>query len=110
PVLCTEAPQVVPGIEGATSIAVGLFTTCAIVAGQVSCWGSNDSDVLGRGDNAPSSPGIVEIEFGRPLSGVESISMGGTTACALTTDGTMYCWGAKLGDNGNWPRATALPW
>lgn len=110
PVLCTEAPQLVPGIEGATSIAVGAETSCAIVAGQVYCWGANDSDVLGRGDTASSAPGKVEVEFGRPLGGVESLSMGGSAACALTTDGTMYCWGSKLGDNGNLPRATALPW
>jgi alpha-tubulin suppressor-like RCC1 family protein len=49
-------PTAVPGIEGATAVGTGYYHTCAIVAGQVVCWGRNDCGQLGRapcGDHCP---------------------------------------------------------
>ena len=46
---CEREPKLVPGIRNATSIAVGVTATCAIVDGRVSCWGINNLGALGDG-------------------------------------------------------------
>jgi alpha-tubulin suppressor-like RCC1 family protein len=42
-------PTIIPGISGATMLAVGRTHECAAASGWVKCWGSNQSGELGNG-------------------------------------------------------------
>ncbi len=72
-------------------VAVGHDTTCALVAGVVSCWGSAEYGKLGDGSTMNrSTPG--------PVPGLPSIKalVAGSQAdhlCALSTDDNLWCWG-----------------
>ncbi|HEY5921973.1 MAG TPA: hypothetical protein VIV11_09905 [Kofleriaceae bacterium] len=46
---CERAPKVVPGIERATAVSVGVVATCVLVDGRVKCWGINNLGALGDG-------------------------------------------------------------
>jgi hypothetical protein len=79
-----------PGIKEASRIAVGGQFGCAIVKGQVVCWGANDEGQLGDGsDSNRSKPEPVP-----GLTDVTDISLRGRSACARTGSGEVYCWGA----------------
>jgi alpha-tubulin suppressor-like RCC1 family protein len=90
-----------------TEVSVGdLFTCARTTDGSAYCWGSGAAGQLGNGGlNDSSIPVLVSI----PGGGVAQLSAGDLFACALKTDGTLYCWGGGgfLGDGtGN---ASALP-
>jgi alpha-tubulin suppressor-like RCC1 family protein len=91
-------PAKVQGLAAVTSIAVGPSHACAIVSGQVRCWGSNDSGQLGQATPASSATPLVAVAG---LSGVTSVAVGDKHSCALTASG-VFCWGAngsgQLGD------------
>lgn len=80
-------PVQVTGLtQGVTAVSVG-GGVCAIQDGQLFCWG--------RGSSMPSQV--------MGLSGrVVSVSVGTTSTCAVTDDGSVDCWGdntsGKLGD------------
>jgi alpha-tubulin suppressor-like RCC1 family protein len=86
-------PTQVAGITGATSITASGGNTCAVAAGVVYCWGSNSVGQNGpngstSGPKVDTSP--VEVTGLPPVSKVAS---GDNLNCALTTVGTVYCWG-----------------
>jgi alpha-tubulin suppressor-like RCC1 family protein len=87
-------------LEGvATTIAAGVFHTCAITtAGEAYCWGGNSSGQLGDGTLTDrNTPALVAGE----LKWV-SISAGDGHTCGRTVDGLAYCWGRNLaGQLGN---------
>lgn len=79
----------------------GTSHMCATVYGEVRCWGSNSSGQLGDGTTtAHSSPA--------PVTGLSSgytlVTAGDTHSCALSSTGSVKCWGSnsngRLG-NGN---------
>jgi hypothetical protein len=78
-----------------------LDSVCALgVDGLVRCWGANWSGLLGYGSNRPYV-GRLQGEMGanlRPLSLGSDIQIaklvgGDKSMCALTTEGTIKCWG-----------------
>ena len=74
------------------SIVVGNNAACSLsTAGKAYCWGANDGGQLGIGitsrHEATPKPVAGDLTF-RSITGG---SAGGF--CALTTDGTPYCWG-----------------
>ncbi|MCU0633860.1 MAG: protein kinase [Gemmatimonadaceae bacterium] len=82
-----------PGI-----IAAGGRHSCALVDGQVLCWGANDRGQLGAGDGESresAAPVNGELQF-------VQVSAGLAHSCGVTRDGDAYCWGAdergQLGD------------
>jgi alpha-tubulin suppressor-like RCC1 family protein len=79
-------------LSAATAIAAGDDFTCAVVNLQtgVSCWGKGTSGQLGNGQFANSaSPVVVQ-----GLSGtIVSIAAGEKSACAVSSDGAVRCWG-----------------
>jgi alpha-tubulin suppressor-like RCC1 family protein len=86
-------PLPVSGLAGATAIATGFETTCAlVVGGSVLCWGTDEFS------NTTTTPTAVP-----GLTGATSISLGGgETACAVMSGGTVQCWGNNLdGELGN---------
>jgi alpha-tubulin suppressor-like RCC1 family protein len=93
-------PTDVPLIE---KFASGEHFNCAIVVSDrsVICWGYNSDGQLGDGTTTNRSTPVTVAG----LSGVSSIALGFTHACALFPNGTMKCWGGNMagaiGDNTN---------
>lgn len=75
-------------------VATGVATSCAVTAaGTVRCWGANGKGALGDGTTT-SSPTPVSVT-GLGAGSTRSVSVGGSFACALSTDGAVKCWGAN---------------
>ncbi|HEY1956996.1 MAG TPA: hypothetical protein VGH28_15360 [Polyangiaceae bacterium] len=94
-VLCWTAhrtPAPVQGTNGATSIAVGEATACAIlVDGSVSCWADGDAALVA---------GLT----------ASAIAIGGRHTCAVTKEQTVACFGANDdGELGSGDQASATP-
>ncbi|HWJ21251.1 MAG TPA: Ig-like domain-containing protein [Gemmatimonadaceae bacterium] len=92
-------PAAVPGGLQFKTIAVGYWHACGLTAdGAAYCWGRNDYGQLGvesTGETCntahlPCSHMPVRVAGGLSFT---SITAGGAHSCALTADGTAYCWG-----------------
>lgn len=81
--------------------------TCAIASGQAYCWGDNYYGILGRGfagsevQYRPQQVNADGILAGKTL---KQVVTGYRHACALDTNGGIYCWGSRgfpeqLGNN-----------
>ena len=69
-------------------------TVCALVAGNVWCWGNGSNGQLGNGLGTDSS---VPVQVTAPWTGtITSIAVGWAQACALTSLGEVWCWGYIL--------------
>lgn len=89
-----EVPTPVSGLSGVRKVAAGHGFTCALsTAGEVSCWGSNTWGTLGRGvdDEVLSSDATPAPVVG--LGKVVDLDARNRTACAVTEDGEVDCWG-----------------
>jgi hypothetical protein len=74
------------------SVSAGTGTQCALTAtGAAFCWGGNEDYQLGNGSSVQSSATAVAATG--LASGVQSIAVGETTACAVTGTGAVDCWG-----------------
>ena len=80
----TEAP-----LSGVTAITAGNNHACALLSGNVACWGDNEQGQLGIGTLASSSVPVTVPG----LTGVTAISAGENHTCALMSDGAVRCWG-----------------
>lgn len=85
-------------LTGVTRVAAGGSFTCAVRAnGTVWCWGSITFGQLGngvRGDIGDYRATAVQVRRGSVhLTGVKHVVAGRLHACALRTDGSVYCWG-----------------
>ena len=80
-----------------TEIDAGSASVCALSsAGAVYCWGLGTSGQLGDGTTTSSDvPVAVTATSGTPLYQVTvtQISAGGSSVCALSSAGVVYCWG-----------------
>jgi alpha-tubulin suppressor-like RCC1 family protein len=107
----SPTPADVAGLtSGVQRIAVGFAHACAVTAGGgVQCWGANDTGQLGDGTTNSSSTPVAVPGL---ASGVQDIAAGGAPVdrftrgghtCALTTAGSVQCWGwnaaGQLGDD-----------
>jgi hypothetical protein len=78
-------------------VSAGQSHTCILVNnGSVMCWGQNDNGKLGYGhgniigdDEYPFSAGFVDTGS----VPIRQISVGQSHSCALTTNGSVMCWG-----------------
>jgi alpha-tubulin suppressor-like RCC1 family protein/uncharacterized protein YjbI with pentapeptide repeats len=116
----TNSATLVPGSNpwgNFTAIAAGPLVTCALnSAGNAYCWG-NISGGLGNGTTTNSNaPVAVAMPTGVTFTSIGAAT-GGTHICALTTTGTVYCWGSnskgQLGNgtttNSSTPVAVTMP-
>jgi alpha-tubulin suppressor-like RCC1 family protein len=91
-----ELPRRIEGLEYNFRVAAGQDHTCAINKDrEVWCWGANPDHQLGAmprdGSNHSREPLRVE-----GVSGAIELSSGTAHSCALTEDGTVWCWGSNL--------------
>lgn len=90
-------PQRVAGLDGVSAIEATQDTTCAVVGGDVYCWGKNELGQLGLGVRGEVS-GLHRVllpagSIVRELSGTSD------TFCAIAEvedRHTVYCWGRLL--------------
>jgi alpha-tubulin suppressor-like RCC1 family protein len=96
----------VPGLTGASQLAVGNRHACALIGSTVQCWGFNSDGQLGDGSQTlRTSPVPVA-----GLSDVVEIRAGTNHTCARRMDGSIACWGentsGQLGVTGAGSRST----
>jgi alpha-tubulin suppressor-like RCC1 family protein len=106
----SPTPADIPGLSsGVTAITAGYAHTCAVTAEGVQCWGANDTGQLGDGTTTSSTtPVTVQGLSGNVIAlaagggPLDRFTRGGHT-CALTTGGSVQCWGwnasGQLGDD-----------
>lgn len=95
-------PVTMPEGHSFAGISAGWQHTCALGwDGSAWCWGSNEHGQLGNGgtDTRQDRPVRVAAPEGVVLT---QISAGSDETCALTSDGSAWCWGSdqwgQLGD------------
>ena len=101
-----------------TSVSAKGSSACAVVGGGPTgiarCWGANTSGQLGDGTTTQRSY-ATQVKTGPTsfLSGVTTISVGETSACAVLSAGTVSCWGnntdGALGNNTTTSSRYAVP-
>lgn len=83
--------------EGVSAVSAGEFYTCAVTtAGGAKCWGYNSDGQLGDGTHKRSKQPVDVIGL---TSGVQAITTGRDSACALTSAGGVKCWGSNFFGN-----------
>jgi len=98
----TSAPlSVVVSNRSASAISAGGFHSCALVGGQVECWGYNNYGQVGDGTTTQRNNPVL---LANPTN-VTQLSAGKYHTCALRSNGTVYCWGqntyGQIGDGTN---------
>jgi alpha-tubulin suppressor-like RCC1 family protein len=102
----SATPGDVTGLASGTfQIRVGSSHVCALTTnGGAKCWGDNYYGELGVGAFPTAYPygSAVPVDVSGLTSGVAQISPGGLHTCALTTSGSVQCWGYNIyGSLGN---------
>jgi len=73
-----------------TAIAAGTAYSCAVVSGEVKCWGDLSAILLAGGSPPLESHEPVAVEG--LTTEITAVAVGDGHSCALT-DGKVYCWG-----------------
>jgi alpha-tubulin suppressor-like RCC1 family protein len=78
------------------SVSVGGFGACGIkTTGRLLCWGADDEGLVGDGlPRTAGQPAAVEVSGGGTIW--KQVSVGADVACAVKTDGRMFCWGSDF--------------
>ena len=102
---------IVPDLPGRpVAVTAGAYHTCALTeSGEVYCWGQNNFGQLGDGTNEDRSSPVRVKSLPSP---VVQLDAGSTHTCAMTADGSSYCWGqnscGQLGDGTQTDRSEAV--
>lgn len=87
------SPMQVPNISGATDLGLGDQFTCATLANDVRCVGSNSFGQLGRGGDAGTPAFATTPAAAMPLGSMSDLSKStGSHQCAIVGNGGS-CWG-----------------
>lgn len=85
-------PREFPLPSRAIALSTGEDAACAVVdTGEVYCWGLNTDGLLGFGSADPNSHATPSRVPG--VNAAIDVSVGGQTACAVTAEGKLLCWG-----------------
>jgi alpha-tubulin suppressor-like RCC1 family protein len=94
---CRAIPAKVPNLEPVESISVAHQAACAVTKNQdVYCWGRNRSGEVGTPGTATcdQQPCIDKPTMIAGLPKISEVSVGLQHACARSTTGEVWCWGA----------------
>ncbi len=76
------------------NVSGGASHTCALTnASRLFCWGSNAEGKLGTG-SASATP-VAQPQAILAALTLRSVAAGGLHTCAVTTTGSLYCWGSN---------------
>jgi alpha-tubulin suppressor-like RCC1 family protein len=97
--------------SGVSVISTNGYHACAVTTGGAAlCWGSSSSGALGDGTFSNS---LVPVAVSGLSSGVAGISAGLAHTCAVTTVGSVQCWGnnhyGQLGDGSHTDSNVPVP-
>lgn len=103
-IIGSSVPSVIAGVSQASAVATdGGSLSCVIVSnGKVRCWGLNAAG--GWGDGSQPGQNVTSRAPTSDVLGISnaiSIAVGDASACAVLSDGSLWCWGADLGDGTN---------
>ena len=89
-----EAEFIIPRV--APMISAGNYHTCmTLSSGEAYCWGNNDAGQLGNGTTTHEP--VYSPSFVVGLPGLtRQLSAGWQNSCALTTEGSVFCWGYNM--------------
>lgn len=99
----SQTPVQVLGVGGTGVLAdvagidAGLFHTCAATRdGSAFCWGVDSAGQLGNGAGGASETPtqVVGVGGAGVLANVTQIGVGDSHSCAVTSDGSVFCWGS----------------
>jgi alpha-tubulin suppressor-like RCC1 family protein len=98
------------GLTDAVSVKGGVSFACALKSdGSVWCWGANNVGQLGDGTTVNRN---VPAPVKGLVSGVVSIDLGQSHACAVKSDGSVWCWGGnstgQVGDGTTFSRGVPV--
>ena len=83
----------VQGLADAIVVSAGASSACSLTAsGGVKCWGFNTNGQLGNGSMSDSFS-LTAVQVVGLTRGVSQVAVGFAGACALTTAGSVQCWG-----------------
>lgn len=87
--------------SGATDIQIGANHICAIVSGDVQCWGDNAEGQLGDGTGVASATPVNVVGL-PPADAPVELATTGSHTCVRLDSGAVGCWGrngdGQLGD------------
>jgi len=85
-------PVEVTGLtSGVSAISADMHYSCALTtSGAVKCWGSNSQGQLGDGSTTQR---LTPVAVSGLTGGTSAISSGAFHSCALSTAGSVKCWG-----------------
>lgn len=91
----SPVPVDVVGLEsGVLSMSAAYDRTCIVnSAGGVKCWGANQNGELGNNSTVDSA---VPVDVVGLSAGVVAVSPGYDHSCAITSAGSVQCWGWNL--------------
>lgn len=85
-----------PALLGFASVSLGQNHSCGrTTSGGVKCWGRNANGRLGDNTTVQRSIPVDVLDNAgvAPLANIAAVSAGANHTCALTTAGTVKCWG-----------------